>query len=83
MSSRKGIDLRAIQAQSCEWKICVRVGHSSDFIRPFLLAFKSLAWIQTVSQGQWTVIGDIKQETDLHFRKISLLAVDWKRKENT
>lgn len=47
-NSRKGIELRAIQgkknsqAQSYEWKICVGVGHSSDFVRRFLFALKSL-----------------------------------------
>lgn len=68
------------QAQGCEWKICM--DHSSDLVRPSLFALKSLVWVQTLSQGQWAIIGDRRQETDLHFRKIPLIAVDWKRKKN-
>lgn len=50
----KGIELRAIQGnrQSFQWKICMGIGHSSEFVRLFLFASKSSLWVQTVAQWQ-------------------------------
>lgn len=58
------------------WKLVC----SSDFVRPFLFALKSWYWCRLCPQSRGELLKT--EETDVYFRKISFLEVDWKRKEN-